>query len=145
MRCYRIIPGVIFITRAPVILMESADELLLLYIINKSILMETKIQSLHFSASAGLHDRVLEETEKLKQIHDRIQDCTVTLKLDKNKDNRNKVVEINLHVPGKHLFCEDRSESFETASDLAFAEIKRQLRKYKTTLANRKSIRQEND
>lgn len=94
--------------------------------------METQITSLHFKANNKLQGRIFEEAEKMGEVYDRIEDCRVILRLEKDSQRRNKVVEINVHVPGKHLFASDRSESFETAADLAFAEMKQQINKYKT-------------
>lgn len=69
---------------------------------------------------------------KLERFSDKITSSEVTLKLDKDLDNGNKVVVISLMVPGDTLVSEDKSKSFEEAVDNSIDALKKQLEKYKT-------------
>jgi putative sigma-54 modulation protein len=95
-------------------------------------MMNTQIQSIHFKASDELQSFVLDKAEKLEKFSGRIQDCRVTLSLDKDEHRRNKTVEVALNLPGKRLVAIDSSETFEAAATEAIEDMKRQLAKYKT-------------
>ncbi|MGZ4116479.1 MAG: HPF/RaiA family ribosome-associated protein, partial [Bacteroidia bacterium] len=60
-----------------------------------------------------------------------IESCDIILKLDKNDQDKNKIVEINLNIPNNRFFAKDQSESFEIAFDKAIDQIKKQLVKHK--------------
>jgi putative sigma-54 modulation protein len=96
--------------------------------------MNTQIGALHFDADIKLRDFITEKTSSLEKLFDRIESCKVILKLDKNKNTENKVVEMSLHVPQTQLFAKDNAETFEEAVQLAIDELKQQLRKYKTKM-----------
>lgn len=107
--------------------------------------MEAQIQSLHFKANDQLQAYVLDKAGKLEKFFDRIQDCRITLSLDKDDHKKNKVVEITLNVPGKRLVALDKSESFELAATEAVEDMKRQISKYKTAFSRRRKHQEIND
>lgn len=96
--------------------------------------MKTHIQSIHFIADEQLKNLILEKVYNLEKVYKRIESCTITLRLDKNNKNKNKVVEINMNIPGSRLFVVDQSEKFEVAATLAIDEMRRQLLKRKEEL-----------
>ncbi len=94
--------------------------------------MNVQIQSLKFDADRKLIEFVETKMAKL----DRFAECTlgadVTMKLDKDHINGNKVVMIALHMPGEDLIAESRAKSFEEAVDESITALKKQLDKFKS-------------
>lgn len=93
--------------------------------------MNVQIQSLKFDADKRLLDFVNAKIEKLDRFEDKITSAEVILKIDKNHDDGNKVVNIILNVPGNELIAERRAHTFEEAVDAAFEALKNQIAKYK--------------
>ncbi|MDI1355196.1 MAG: ribosome-associated translation inhibitor RaiA [bacterium] len=96
--------------------------------------MNTQIGALHFDADIKLRDLITEKTNSLEKLFDRIESCKVILKLEKNKNTENKVVEMSVSVPHSQLFAKDKAETFEEAVQLTIDELKQQLKKYKTKM-----------
>ena len=94
--------------------------------------MEIKIHSVHFHADQKLIDFINDKLSRIEQIFDKIQEAEVFLKLDANSHEvRDKIAEIKLNLPGKILFCEERSKVFEESVDEAVGHMLRQVKKYK--------------
>lgn len=93
--------------------------------------MKLQMHSIHFDADKKLLDFIEKKISKLETFYDRIVDGEVILKLDKNEERENKIVEIKLFIPGNMLFAKEQSKSFEAAADLLVETMKRQLTKYK--------------
>ena len=89
------------------------------------------MHSIHFDADQKLIDFIQRKTDKLETFYDRIVDGEVFMRLEKNDNRENKIVEIKLNVPGNQLFSKEQSNSFEAAADLAVEALRRQLKKYK--------------
>lgn len=102
--------------------------------------MKTQIQSIHFDMDIKLQEFIEGKIVKLTNLYDRIESCKVILKLDKNNKNKNKVVEINLDIPGNRLFAKNQAESFEESFDMANEEIKKQLLNNKDKIAGRSRL-----
>ncbi len=96
--------------------------------------MKLQMHAVRFDADQKLLDFIEKKTEKLETFFDRIVDGEVFLKLEKDDNRENKIVEIKLNVPGQRLFVKEQSKSFEAATDLAVNSLKRQLRKHKEKL-----------
>ena len=60
--------------------------------------------------------------------------------MHKNNKNKNKVVEINLEIPGNRLFVKDQSDNFDIAVDMAIDELKKQLNKRKDKSSARNNM-----
>ena len=93
--------------------------------------MRIKISSIHFKADKRLEDFVQERLEKLSGIYDGVIGSDVTLKLDKNRTEENKVAEIKLFIRGNDLFAKKQCKSFEEATDTAVEALRKQLTKHK--------------
>ena len=63
--------------------------------------MEIKINAVGFSASSQLEDFIQKKISKLDKYHDGIIGSEVTLKLEKDDNLENKVVEVLLNVKAK--------------------------------------------
>ena len=65
--------------------------------------MEIKINAVGFSASSQLEDFIQKKISKLDKYHDGIIGSEVTLKLEKDDNLENKVVEVLLNVKGQEF------------------------------------------
>lgn len=89
------------------------------------------MSSLKFDADIKLLNFIQKKADKLDLFHDRIIDGEVFLRLNKDKEKKDKVVEMKLNIPGKTLFAKQNAVSFEAAADEAVEALRRQLRKVK--------------
>ena len=94
--------------------------------------MRLQMHSIHFDADQKLLDFIQRKADKLETFYDRIVDGEVFMRLEKNDNRENKVVEIKLNVPGSQLFSKEHAASFEAATDSAVEALRRQLHKFKT-------------
>ena len=93
--------------------------------------MEIKINAVGFSASSQLEDFIQKKISKLDKYHDGIIGSEVTLKLEKDDNLENKVVEVLLNVKGQVVFAKKNAKKFEEAVDELYDVVKRQLVKIK--------------
>jgi putative sigma-54 modulation protein len=93
--------------------------------------MTINIQSVHFDADKKLIGFINEKVEKLNTFYDGIINSEVTLRLDKNSNNENKIAEIKMLGKGQEFFAKKQCSSFEEATDLACEALKTQVKKYK--------------
>ena len=93
--------------------------------------MEIKINAVGFSASSQLEDFIQKKISKLDKYHDGIIGSEVTLKLEKDDNLENKVVEVVLNVKGQEVFAKKNAKKFEEAVDELYDVVKRQLVKIK--------------
>ena len=93
--------------------------------------MELKINAVGFSASSKLEDFIQKKISKLDKYHDGIIGSEVTLKLEKDDNLENKVVEVLLNVKGQEVFAKKNAKKFEEAVDELYDVVKRQLVKIK--------------
>lgn len=96
--------------------------------------METTIQSIRFDADQKLKTFITEKTDKLSQFFDGIIAAQVYLKLDKNHERGNKVVEYKLLVPQTTLVASHQAPTFEEGVDACIEQLSRQINKYKEKL-----------
>ena len=93
--------------------------------------MKLQIQSIHFDADVKLIDLIQKKLDKLDTFYDRIVAGEVFLKLEKNEEKANKIVQVKLNIPGNDLIVKEQGASFEEAVDAAYENLKRQLQKTK--------------
>jgi putative sigma-54 modulation protein len=96
--------------------------------------MNIKISSLHFDADKKLLDFVDKKINKLVKFYEDIIGAEVTLRVEKNQDQENKITEIRLVIPGNDLFVKKQSKSFEEAIDIAVEALRQQIVKHKEKL-----------
>jgi putative sigma-54 modulation protein len=98
--------------------------------------MNINIQTVHFDADEKLLEMVQKKVQKLETFHDRITKVEVFLKLDNLVHAiKDKVVEINVHVPKQDCFVKATSKSFEESLEKAMDAITNQLKRKKEKLA----------
>lgn len=93
--------------------------------------MQVNTQAIHFKADEKLIQFIEKKLHKLETFYDKILSSDVYLKLEKNDNQENKVVEIKLFIPGGSLFVKERSNTFEAATDSATETLKKQVKRHK--------------
>ena len=93
--------------------------------------MVIKIQSIHFDATEKLQAFIEKKVAKLEKSYEDIQKVEVILKVVKPATVQNKEVNLTVNVPGKSLFVEKTSDTFEESVDLCVDSMKVQLQKMK--------------
>ncbi len=91
--------------------------------------MNIQIHSIHFDADRDLLDFIKAKLNKLITFNDTIISADVFLRIEKNNEGENKMVDIKVHVPGKELFAKRHSTSFESAVDEVTEALRRQVLK----------------
>lgn len=93
--------------------------------------MKLQMHSIRFDADQKLIDFVQKKADKLDKFFDRIIDGEVFMRLDKDNNMENKIIEIKLNMPRNQIFAKERSRTFEAAADLAIEALKKQIVKHK--------------
>lgn len=93
--------------------------------------MEVNSQTVKFDADKRLVEFVEKKMSKLDRFAERATGADVILKLDKDAEKGNKVVNVTVRMPGADLVAEQRAKTFEEAVDLAVDVLKRQSEKNK--------------
>lgn len=93
--------------------------------------MKLQMHSIRFDADQKLIDFIQKKADKLDKFFDRIIDGEVFMRLDKDNNMENKIVEIKLNIPKNQLFARERSKTFEAAADIAVNALKKQIIKHK--------------
>lgn len=93
--------------------------------------MEIKINAVGFSASSQLEEFIQKKIGKLEKYHDGIVNVEVSLKLEKDDNLENKVVEVIARIKGQDIFASKKAKKFEDAVDDLYDVVKRQLVKAK--------------
>ena len=89
--------------------------------------MDIQIHSIHFNADKDLLAFIKSKLNKLITFNDSIISADVFLRIEKNNEMENKLVDIKIHVPGKELFAKRHSTSFEAAVDEVTEALRRQV------------------
>ena len=93
--------------------------------------MKVEIQSVKFDADKKLDDFLQAKKNKIDRFVENALSSQVTLKIDKDDEQGNKVAVVKIDVAGGELLAERRCKSFEEAIDLCLDAIKKQIDKYK--------------
>jgi putative sigma-54 modulation protein len=96
--------------------------------------MKLQMHSIHFDADKKLIDFIQRKTDKLDTFYGRIIDGEVTMRLNKDETQENKLVELKVRIPGQQLFSREQAKTFEAAADMAVDAMKKQLAKHKAKL-----------
>ena len=91
--------------------------------------MDIQIHSIHFDADKDLLEFIKSKLNKLITFNDAIISADVFLRIEKNNDMENKLVDIKVHIPGKELFAKRHASSFEAAVDEVTEALRRQVLK----------------
>ncbi len=89
------------------------------------------MHSIRFDADQKLIKFIQKKANKLDKFFDRIIDGEVFMRLDKDNNMENKIIEIKINIPRNQLFARERAKTFEAASDQAIDALKKQIMKHK--------------
>ena len=98
--------------------------------------MDITLQTVKFDADKRLVEFVEKKLSKLDRFAERATGADVILKLDKDAEKGNKLVNITVRIPGGDLQTEQRAKTFEEAVDAALDVLKRQAEKSKERFAH---------
>ena len=98
--------------------------------------MKLQMHSIRFDADQKLIDFIQKKADKLDRFFDRILDGEVFMRLDKDNNMENKIIEIKLNIPKNQLFAKERAKSFEEASDQAVEALRKQIVKHKDKIVS---------
>ncbi|MFA6260206.1 MAG: ribosome-associated translation inhibitor RaiA [Bacteroidia bacterium] len=101
--------------------------------------MKIDIQSIHFDADQKLLEFISKKTEKVLTFYEDIKSADIYLRLEKDAEKENKVIEIKLNLNGTAIFATERSSTFEAATDLVIDKLVAQVRKFKEKLVAKAS------
>lgn len=93
--------------------------------------MDLKIHSIKFDADQKLIEFIESKVSKLEKLFDNIIETEVFLRLDKNQNSENKLVEMKISIPGSELFAKKQCKTFEEAVDQSVEALRRQIKKHK--------------
>jgi putative sigma-54 modulation protein len=93
--------------------------------------MNVKIQSIKFDADKKLIDFINNKLGKLQKFYDAIIGAEVFLKLENTQEEKNKIVEVKLLIPGNDLFVQRQAKKFEEGIDDCIEVLKRQVTRHK--------------
>ena len=97
----------------------------------KEVIMEIRIQSIHFDATSQLEAFMEKKVSKLDQYFDGIQKAEVTLKVVKPETAMNKQAGVLLKLKNGDCFAEKTADTFEEAIDVSVEALEKQLVKFK--------------
>ena len=89
--------------------------------------MNIQIHSIHFDADKDLLALINYKLNKLVTFNDSIISADVFLRIEKNNEMENKLVDVKMHVPGKELFAKRHATTFEVALDEVTEALRRQV------------------
>lgn len=93
--------------------------------------MKVKIQCIHCKVDEQFQKRLKEKLLRIGAKYDWIKEGFAYLKIEKNSQSRNKVVELFLHIMGSDIYVKTQEETFDLAVKKAIESIRRQLKKHK--------------
>ena len=93
--------------------------------------MNVRVIPVNFTVDQKLVDFIEQRLEKLAAIYDQIVGVEVYLRVENVSDRINKLVEMNLSVPGNNLVVKKQCKSFEEATDQCIDALRRQVVKKK--------------
>ncbi len=91
-----------------------------------------------FQVSTPMQQFIEEKVEKMDTIFNKILSVQIHLKdvIQRHHHKDNRIAQVKINVPGQTIFADAEAESFEKAIAAAVDKGKRQLRKFKTQLAD---------
>ncbi len=93
--------------------------------------MNIHIQSVKFDADKRLIEFIEKKLSRLDRFEGRTTSAQVTLRLDNDHEQGNKITSVVMQVPGSELVAERRAHHFEEAVDQCVDALKQQIEKYK--------------
>ena len=89
--------------------------------------MKVNVHAVNFTVDGKLVDFIQERMNKLEKYYDKVVDADIYLKVEKNSDKENKIVEIKVNVPGDDFMVKKQCKTFEEAVENASESLERLL------------------
>jgi putative sigma-54 modulation protein len=99
--------------------------------------IQLKVQSPDMQIDGKTDEYINAQIEKLGKIFQRITQCEVMLKNEKDAKLKNCIVEVKLIVPGDIFYSSGRNEDLQQAIKLAFGDVRDQLTRFKEKLQDK--------
>ena len=96
--------------------------------------MNLQIESPQIERDYKLEKLIREKFEHFGKKYDRITNCTVMYRKQKNDVQKLFLMEVKMEVPRKILFASNRAETFEMSLTKIIQDLDHQLRRYKEEL-----------
>ncbi|MBS0011475.1 MAG: ribosome-associated translation inhibitor RaiA [Bacteroidales bacterium] len=93
--------------------------------------MNIQIHSVKFDADRKLLNFINQKVKKLSQFSSDIIAIEVYLRVIKDQEKENKLVEIRVEYPRSPLFAKKQSKTFEEATDNVIEALKKQITRQK--------------
>lgn len=93
--------------------------------------MKVHVQSVNFNVDQKLINFIEGKVSNLERFYDKVIEANAYLKVENTSEKENKIVEINMNIPGDKLIVKKQCKSFEEGVDLATESLRRQLNKKK--------------
>ncbi|MDE6494175.1 MAG: ribosome-associated translation inhibitor RaiA [Bacteroidales bacterium] len=94
--------------------------------------MEISVNAVKFKAADALLEFIDKKVGKVETLLPQAIKADVTLKVDKEQAEMNKIAEVRVAVSGDELFASKQCDTFEEAVDLCVDALKKQVEKLKT-------------
>lgn len=98
--------------------------------------MEIRINPVGFSVNSVLESFIQKKFSRLEKYYDGILAVVVSLKLEKDDNLENKLIEVHVDIKGQDVFAKKNAKTFEEAVDELYDVLKRQLVKVKEKREN---------
>lgn len=96
--------------------------------------MNTEIQFIHTKGSPAIRELVNSKLKLLKNKYEWITNAAVFLKEENHNDDRNKLCEIRLSVPGPQIFAKSLETTLEKSVLNTINDLSVQLEKHKSKM-----------
>lgn len=93
--------------------------------------MEIMVNAVKFKADEKLVEFIEKKMKKVATFLPQAMKAEVTLKVDKDQSEMNKIGEVRVLASGEELFAAKQCDTFEEAVDLCLDALKKQIEKLK--------------
>ena len=93
--------------------------------------MEIMVNAVKFKADEKLVEFIEKKMKKVATFLPQAMKADVTLKVDKDQSEKNKIGEVRVLASGEELFASKQCDTFEEAVDLCLDALKKQIEKLK--------------
>lgn len=94
--------------------------------------MEISVNAVKFKPTSTLLEFIDKKVGKVETLLPQALKAEVTLKVDKEQSEMNKIAEVRVAVSGDELFASKQCDTFEEAVDVCVDALKKQVEKLKT-------------
>lgn len=93
--------------------------------------IQLSIESPGIHIEDKFHNSLIMQLEKLSKFYSRITKCEMVLRVEKNSEKNNCLIETRLFIPGKIFFIKQQEPDFYKSADKMFNDLRDQLLRHK--------------